>query len=154
MFSLKIRVLLGKYFRKQTNSLHDSKISSFISIKLLLIFLYAPLTAPFHCHLQVGVDKAQTSRKFWTQFFFLLALQFTSKLKQDVIFHPLWTISCLEIRGHSRHFCMQIKWKCIPVYLYTQITAAPYDGQKHIFFPPCMKINGALLDSLSCPTLS
>ena len=38
---------------------------------------------------------------------FSLALQYRSKSKQDVIFHPLWTISCLKIRGHSIHFACQ-----------------------------------------------
>ena len=46
--------------------------------------LAPPLTTPVYCHLQGGVKRFLTRlKKHLTHFFFLVALRFRSKLKQD-----------------------------------------------------------------------
>ena len=71
--------------------LHASKISSFLSIKMLSIFLKPSLMAPVHCYLQGGGGgrflTRLKNRHFWTHFF-LNSTPFRSKLKQDVNISP------------------------------------------------------------------
>ena len=68
IFSLKIVVLLGKYFRKQTDCLHDRKISQW---KCYQFFSRPPVMVPVHCYLQGGGTflTRLKNRHFWTHFF-------------------------------------------------------------------------------------
>ena len=67
IFSLKIGVLLGKYFRKQTNNQSVYMIAKYLN----QFFSRPPLMVPVHCHLQRGgafVTRLK-NRHFWTHFF-------------------------------------------------------------------------------------
>ena len=84
IFSLKIGVLFGKYFRKQTQ-----------------FFSRPPLTVPVHCHLQGRETFFWQGLKIdiFEPLFFLLTLRFRSKLKQDVNISPFVNHSMLRNPG-------------------------------------------------------
>ena len=68
IFSLKIVVLLGKYFRKQTNNLFTWQKN--ISMKMLPIFLWAPPDGPCSLLFTGGTFLTRLkNRHFWTHFF-------------------------------------------------------------------------------------
>ena len=95
--------------------LHDSRISPFLSIKMLSIFLYPPPPPPWR---PLFIVIYKEGNVFWqalkTDIFehisFSLAPRSISKLKQDVNISPLVNHSMLKTRGHS----IPIKWKCLP----------------------------------------
>ena len=86
IFSLKIGVLLGKYFRKQSNSWKSVYVIAKYhpSSQMLSIFLWALPDGPVHCHLQ-GRGRGGGIRGHSIHFFtlrkhpFLLALGFAGR---------------------------------------------------------------------------
>ena len=83
---------------------------------MLSIFLEATPDDPFSLSFTRGgnVFWQGLKKEIFEHIVFLLALQCRSKLKQDVIFHPVWTISCLKIGNSVISFLWQLWGRCNP----------------------------------------